>query len=297
MKWMHYILILGFFTGLHAQTPVFDGDKAFDLLVKQCDFGPRVPGSKAHTLCQAYLTAALKELADEVITQPFMFRYGVPTKTVTATNIYAKFQPKNPNRVLVCAHWDSRPWADKDPNPANHNKPVLGANDGASGVAVLLELARLLHDVPPAIGVDLVLLDAEDAGQYDDNDSWAVGSRQFVQHFGYMLYPKYGILLDMIGDADLTIYQEAFSTQYARPVVDKVWGAAQQLGIDCFVPQVRFSVFDDHIAFLSAGIPCIDLIDFDYPAWHTTNDTPDQCSPVSLEKVGRLLTHLIYSEK
>lgn len=297
MKWIHFIIMLGCVMSLQAQTPIFDGEKAFDELVKQCEFGPRVPGSQGHVQCQAYLTATLKSLADEVVTQPFMFRYGAPAKTVTATNIYAKFQPKNPNRILVCAHWDTRPWADRDPNPANHNKPVLGANDGASGVAVLLELAKLLHEEPPAVGVDMVLLDAEDAGQYQDNDSWAVGSRQFVRHFGAMLYPKYGILLDMIGDADLTVYQEAFSVQYARPVVDKVWDAAQKLGIDSFVPQVKFSVFDDHIAFLSAGIPCIDLIDFDYPAWHTINDTPEQCSPVSLEKVGRLLTHLIYNEK
>ncbi len=280
-----------------GQVPYFDKDRSFDMLVKQCDFGPRVPGTPEHKQCLDFLTTTMEQYADQVITQPFMFSFGVPAKTVTAYNVYAKFQPQKANRILLCAHWDSRPWADQDPDKKNHNKPVIGANDGASGVAVLLEIARLLHEQPPAVGVDIVFFDAEDAGQYNDESSWAVGSQKFVQEFSNELYPRYGILLDLVGDADLQVYQEAYSAQVAGAIVNHVWQMASNLGLSNFIPSVKFSVNDDHIAFLRAGIPCIDIIDFEYPYWHTISDTPDKCSPESLGSMGLLLTHLIYSEK
>ena len=140
-----------------AETPPqFDGKSAFAFLEKQCDFGPRNPGSQGHRLCKDYLVNTLKQYADEVNTQQFLFTFGTPAQSVTATNIIARFQPKMSNRILLCAHWDTRPWADSDPDPKNHNTPIIGANDGASGVAVLMEIARLLKQQKTAVGVDIV---------------------------------------------------------------------------------------------------------------------------------------------
>jgi len=277
-----------------APIPHFDADNAFLYLEKQCAFGPRIPGSAAHQQCRDYLVSTLQLYADQVTTQPFMFTFGKPAKSVTATNIIAAFQPQKRDRILLCAHWDTRPWADMDKDPKNHNQPVIGANDGASGVAVLLEIAKILHSQKPEIGIDIVLFDAEDAGEYNVDESWAQGSAAFVRQYRGKLTPRYGILLDMIGDADLNVYKEGFSNEYAKPIVDLVWQQAAALGIREFIPEVRHIVTDDHLAFLKAGIPCIDIIDFDYPWWHTIHDTPDKCSPASLGKIGAVLVHLIY---
>jgi len=277
-----------------APIPQFDADNAFLYLEKQCAFGPRVPGSAAHQQCRDYLVSTLRLYADQVTTQPFMFTFGKPAKSVTATNIIAAFQPQKRDRILLCAHWDTRPWADMDKDPKNHNQPVVGANDGASGVAVLLEIARILYMHKPQIGIDIVLFDAEDAGEYGVDESWTLGSAAFVRQYRGKLTPRYGILLDLIGDADLDVYKEGFSNEYAKPIVDLVWQQAAALGIKEFIPEVRHIVTDDHLAFLKAGIPCIDIIDFDYPWWHTIHDTPDKCSSVSLGKIGTVLVHLIY---
>ncbi len=277
--------------------PVFGKENAYNYLKKQCEFGPRVPGSAGHQQCREYLIQTLQGYADNVTPQVFMFSFGGPMRTVSATNIIAAFQPGKSDRVLLCAHWDTRPWADRDPDPKNFTKPVMGANDGASGTAVLLEMARLLHIQKPNIGVDIVLFDAEDAGNYGNDRSWAKGSEAFAREFRSKYFPRFGILLDMIGDAELSIYKEQFSVKYAAPVVDLVWNKAALLGISEFVPAIKFSVFDDHIPLLENGIPCIDLIDFDYPYWHTIEDTPDKCSASSLGKVGRVLTHIIYEQK
>jgi len=300
LKVLFCVFIFMIFTinGCKSQpVPVFDEENAYNYLKKQCEFGPRNPGSTGHNKCRDYLINTLQLYADRVSPQTFMFSFGIPVQTVTATNIIAAFQPEKKERVLLCAHWDTRPWADKDPNPENHNKAVLGANDGASGVAVLLEMARILHLQKPKIGVDIVLFDAEDAGQYGDDRSWAKGSEAFAREFRSKYFPRFGILLDMIGKADLSIYKEEFSVRYAAPVVEMVWNKAAELGIMEFVPAIKFSVFDDHVPLLEAGIPCIDLIDFDYPYWHTIEDTPDKCSASSLGKVGQLLTYIIYEQK
>jgi len=276
--------------------PAFDGENAYKYLLKQCDFGPRNPGSQGYVKCRDYLIRTLGLFADQVSTQSFMLSFEPPPTTVSATNIIARFQPEKEERILLCAHWDTRPWADQDPDPKNHNKPILGANDGASGVAVLLQIATILHKQKPPVGVDIVLFDGEDVGHSGSERSYARGSAAFASELGGSFRPKFGILLDMIGDADLKIYQEAYSAQYAPSVVKKVWDKAALLAIDEFVPQVMYAVFDDHIPLLEVGIPCIDLIDFDYPYWHTLEDTPDKCSAESLEKIGRLLVALIYEQ-
>ena len=281
------------------QLPPFDGKSAYNFLLKQCDFGPREPGSVGHQECQNYLAQTLRAYADQVSTQSFMLAFKTPTgepRSAQATNIIANFQPNMGERVLLCAHWDTRPWADRDPNPANRSKPILGANDGASGVAVLLEVARILAQNKPTVGVDIILFDGEDVGHEGQERSYARGAAAFAAQADPQYRPRLGILLDMVGDTDLAIYKEANSTQYAPAIVEKVWNKADELGIGEFIPQTSYAIFDDHIPLLEAGIPCIDLIDFDYPHWHTLQDTPDKCSAASLEKVGRLLVGLIYAE-
>ncbi len=274
--------------------PQFDSQKAYAFLLKQCEIGPRYPGSPGQRQARDYLVSTLSEFGAKVITQPFALKFGRPEKTAEAYNIIAHFQPDKRERILLCAHWDTRPWADKDPDPKNHNSPILGANDGASGVAVLLEVARLLHLHPPSVGVDIVLFDGEDSGSEGTMNSWAQGSAYFARHLSRSEYPRFGILIDMIGDADLEIYQEANSRAYARPVVDKVWEIAQNLGCKAFKPVAGSSIMDDHIPLLQVGIPCIDLIDLDYPYWHTLADTPDKCSADSLDQVGRVLIQVVY---
>jgi len=277
--------------------PVFDGEKAFAQLVKQCSFGPRNPGSAGYQKCRDYLLQTMRTCADQTLPQTFPYSFGKPRVSVEGMNIMARFQPQKQTRLLFCAHWDTRPWADMDADPKNHNKPILGANDGASGVAVLLELARLLQQQKPELGIDLVLFDGEDAGESHIPNSYAKGSAAFAAAYGASLHPRFAVLLDMIGDKNLQIPYESYSLQAAPNIVHTVWQKAQELGVSEFVPSEGYAIFDDHVPLLRVGIPCIDLIDFDYPHWHTMQDVPDNCSAASLEKVGRVLTAVIYGEK
>jgi hypothetical protein len=278
-----------------VRVPAFDKTRAFDLLVRQCDFGPRVPDTATHEKCRAFLVTELQKYAERVVEQTFSHHLDGLQKTVKLTNIIASFNATAGQRILLCAHWDSRPWADQDPDPNHHTQPVLGANDGASGVAVLLEVARVFKGTPPPIGVDLILFDGEDAGTPGQSDTYLAGSRYFAHNKDVRYNPTMAILLDMVGDADLQLYQESHSMRYASGVVDRVWNLAQQLGIQEFISAVQHEVVDDHVALLEVGIPAIDIIDFDYPYWHTIADTPDKCSAESLEKVGRVVLALIYN--
>ena len=286
--------------------PDFDGARALAEVERQVAFGPRISGTEGHRLTQAYLIETLGQYADRVGVLPFTHRDVHDSTTVyEGANIVASFNldTETGRRVMVAAHWDTRPWADRDPDPAKRDQPVPGANDGASGVAVLLELARLLHQQPPAIGVDLVFFDLEDLGDETDEadttalrNPFALGSEAFAaQQAGYR--PEYGILLDMVCDRNLVIPQEANSLTYARPVVEKVWRAARRVGADAFVARRGQAVMDDHVPFLRRGIPVIDLIQTPFPDyWHTTADTPDKCSAESLKQVGEVLVEVIYSE-
>jgi glutaminyl-peptide cyclotransferase len=275
--------------------PMFDEKNAYAQLVRQCDFGPRNPGSMGHLKCRDYLVATLKEYTKEVRIQPFPMAIPGVQKPVDAFNIIAKFNPEKTERIVLCAHWDTRPWADKDADPSKHNTPILGANDGASGVAVLLEMARIFHAQTPPIGVDIVLFDGEDAG--DSGKGWIQGSEYYAQSLKPADHPLFAILLDMIGDKDLQIYKESYSVEYARDIVKMVWDKAAELGVKQFKDSERYAMLDDHIPLLRIGIPCIDLIDFDYPYWHTTLDTPDNCSAASLGQVGKVIVHVIYTQK
>lgn len=276
-------------------TPAFDGNRAFALLQRQCEFGPRVPGLAAHDQARAFLVAELQKFADNVVEQSFEHASDRLQRTVTLTNIIAGFNLNAGRRVLLCAHWDSRPWADEDPDSSRRGEPIIGANDGASGVAVLLEIAAVLKANPPPVGVDLILFDGEDMGTPGESRSYALGAQHFANTKDARYNPLFGILLDMVGDRDLTIYQEGNSVRLAGSVVDRIWNLASRLGVSEFVPSVRHEVFDDHVPLLETGIPVVDLIDFDYPYWHTTADTPDKCSAESLAKVGKVVLAAVYN--
>jgi glutaminyl-peptide cyclotransferase len=278
--------------------PVFDGSHAFDLLLRQTRFGPRNPGSAGHRACLQFLLSALQSTADEVRTQEF-FHTGYEGEKLRLTNIFASFRPVASSRILLCAHWDTRPRAERDEDKTRRNLPILGANDGASGVAVLLEIATLLKATPPRIGVDIVLFDGEDYGREGDLDRYLLGSQHFASTLPASYKPEYGILLDMVGDANLDLPKEQNSVRSAPDVVNTVWGIAKELGIFQFNDQVGDEILDDHIPLNKAGIKTIDIIDFAYPDashryWHTHDDTPEHCSAESLGAVGTVLTHLIY---
>lgn len=275
----------------------FDSRYAFTMLEQQCAFGPRMPGTAAHDACLNFLENELQQrVADGAVRrQHFSHTIEKSQQEVTLTNLIASFNLAAGERVLLCAHWDSRPWADQDPDPANRDRPILGANDGASGVAVLLAVARTLKSFPPPMGVDIIFFDGEDLGTAGQSETFAIGSRYFARQKDVRYTPRYGILLDMVGDQDLAFYKEGNSVRYAADLVNRVWGLARRLGISEFHFEQKFEVADDHVPLLMVGIPCIDIIDFDYPHWHTLADTPDKCSPQSLEKVGRLLLAAIYN--
>lgn len=275
--------------------PTFEGDRAFALLEEQVALGPRHPGSPGHERGRAFLLEKLASLADTAYAEPFTYFDDKVDTSVALTNLLGVFRPGDSKRLLLCAHWDTRPYADMDPDPENRSTPLPGANDGASGVSVLLEVARALAVEPPPVGVDIVLFDGEDYGRGIGGDvsDYFLGARDFARRRGGVYQPEMGLLLDMVGDADLSIYIERNSQARLPDVVAKVWNAAEALGKDAFVRQPKWAIQDDHIPLMEAGMPVIDLIDFDYPPWHTLGDTPDKCSAESLQQVGEVVLHLI----
>ncbi len=273
------------------QRPAFDGEAAMELLRAQCAFGPRVPGTEAHRRTRAWMVAELEKYAEKVEVQDFSYR------GLSLSNVIAWFNQKASRRVLLCAHWDSRPMADMEILPLKRRQPILGANDGASGVAVLLQLAKAFHAQAPPVGVMLVMLDGEDYGDFERDEGVFLGSRHFARMLPKAGRPAYGILLDMVGDKDLTIYREGNSEQRAGRINDQVFRVAGELGYRRYFPNnVRYTISDDHIAINDAGVPCIDLIDFDYAHWHTLDDTPDKCSAQSLRVVGETVAEVVYRE-
>ena len=268
----------------------FNAKRAFAYLEKQCEFGPRVPGTTVHQETGTYLLAELKKYAHEVVFQPFEFRGQ--DRTIPMNNILARFGEDSDGKVLLAAHWDTRPFADRDPDPANRNTPILGANDGASGVAVLLEIARVLKAKPPPTQVIIVLFDGEDYGRTVSN--MFLGSTHFAQNMGKW-QADFGILLDMVGDRTLTLPMEGYSWNAARDLTEAIWRRAEELGLPAFQRRLGPAIMDDHLPLIQSGVPTINIIDFDYPHWHTVEDTPDKCSAESLEVVGRLVLDIIYS--
>lgn len=291
-----------------TQTMVFNADSAYSFVKAQCDFGPRVPNTEAHRRCGDYLIDRLTTYGANVIVQEAVLTAydGTPLQ---ARNIIGEFAPEKERRILFLAHWDCRPWADSDPDPKNHKKPVMGANDGASGVGVLMELARLCHEKLPNVGIDILFVDAEDWGDHsgtssDADNSWALGTQHWTANPHKMGYrPIFGILLDMVGAEGSVFTREYFSMQYAPALVKEVWDVAARSGYGSyFVNRDGGAITDDHVFVNRAGIPTIDIIAMDrtsdtgfFPQWHTVDDTMEHIDPATLKAVGQTLTNLIYS--
>lgn len=254
---------------------LFDGERAYEDVLTQVEFGPRIPGTEGHARIVEWMQEELSEAGWQVEVQESE-AMGNPIR-----NVVAKRGDGAP-QIILGAHYDTRIFADNDPDPANHTQPVPGANDGASGVAVLLELARVLpKDTVP---IWLVFFDAEDNGRIPGWD-WILGSREFVRL--NPVQPSAVVIVDMIGDADLNIHKERNSNP---EIMDDIWAVAQSLEYDSFfLPEYKYAMLDDHTPFLEAGIPAVDIIDFDYPYWHTVADTPDKVSASSLQAVGETL--------
>ena len=297
--------------------PQFNADSAYQYVAQQTYFGPRVPLSEAHAQCAEWLTAKLNEFADTVIVQDFRTRL-YDGRGIDGKNLIGVFNPTAKKRIVLCAHWDSRPFADHDPDPANTHTPIDGANDGASGVGVLLECARQFQETPlrEGVGIDIIFFDLEDYGPHQDetedyNDDetiyWALGSQYWAKHphvYGYKAY--YGILLDMVGGSEPNFPKEYYSQGYAIWVSNKVWRRAHDLGYQpYFSNELGTLISDDHLPMNQiAGIPTIDIIDLQphssnrcFPeVWHTLNDNLEHIDKTTLGMVGDVLLHVIYVE-
>lgn len=291
-----------------VQVPAFNADSAYLYIEKQLAFGPRVPNSQAHKACGDWIVSTLKRFNATVTEQKPVLRAFDGT-SLNARNIIGSYNPESTSRVLLCAHWDSRPWADHDSDAANQKKPVPAANDGASGVGVLLEMARQFSLSNPGVGVDIVFFDAEDYGepqelQGEHENSWALGSQYWAMNPhvpGYQA--RYGILLDMVGAKDAVFPQEYYSRYYAPNILRNVWSTAQRLGYDnFFVNRNVGAITDDHLYINELKrIPVIDIIDYDetrekgfFDYWHTVNDDIQNISKETLKAVGQVVITVVY---
>jgi hypothetical protein len=293
-----------------TEIPVFNSDSAYNFIKKQVDFGARVPQTEPHKKCGEFLAKKLKNFGAEVEIQ---HGKGVlyDGKSIDIQNIIGKFNTKANSRILLCAHWDSRPFADHDQDYSKHKTAVLGANDGASGVGVLLEIARNLKNLPENTGIDIVFFDVEDYGApefYTGNrssDSWCIGSKFWAQEAKKADYrAQFGILLDMVGAPAARFYREIISLQYAANIVEKVWNKAQTLGFDgYFINRQGGAITDDHVNINAISqIPCIDIIHFEPNSangfgsyWHTTQDDMRNIDRNTLFAVGTLVLNVIFS--
>jgi glutaminyl-peptide cyclotransferase len=274
----------------------FNGTAAFSYIQTQVGFGPRIPGSKPHRAMGDWLDSVLRQRADTLVVQSWK-HVTAHGDTLPLRNFIARFNPVADKRLLLLAHWDSRPVSDS-PRSHDSTKAVLGANDGGSGVALLLGITDVLKRSPPGAGVDLLFVDGEDYGDFTNapNDV-LIGSRYYAANQLPGPKPLYAVLFDLIADKDLQIYQEGNSLVGAPEVVELVWDTAKDLGYaGYFISSPRHTLIDDHLELQKAGIRAIDVVDFDYPSWHTTEDTIDKVSAGSLQVVGDVAVALIRRE-
>lgn len=291
-----------------VQVPTFDADSAYSFVERQVNFGPRVPNTAAHKACGNYLVCELKRRGAEVYQQN-MTLSAYDKTALESLNVIGSFNPDNQKRILLFAHWDSRPYADHDPNPTKYKTPIDGADDGASGVGVLLEVARQLSLKSPEVGIDIVFFDAEDYGtpEFVDKyipDTWCLGSQFWAKNPHVPNYKAdFGILLDMVGAKDATFYKEYTSMRYAARYVDLVWSTARNLGYGkYFIQADGNAITDDHQYVISGrGIPCLDIIHTNPRAdtgfgnhWHTLNDTMENIDRATLKAVGQTILEIIY---
>lgn len=298
--------------------PSFNADSAYAFTKAQCDFGPRDMNSRGHDLCGEWIVSKFKEYGCKVTTQTATLA-GYDGTKLRSRNIMASINPEATTRILLCAHWDSRPWADNDPDSVNWRKPILAANDAASGVAVMLELARIIRKSKDEkafnkqLGIDFVCFDAEDWGTpqwadvADNADSWALGAQYWSKNLPQGYEARYGILLDMVGGVGAKFYREGMSMQYAPEIVKKVWRAAREVGFGSYFPKEDGGVItDDHVPVNQfAKIPTIDIIPYYAdcqqssfgPTWHTLADNMENIDKNTLKAVGQTLVQVIYKEK
>lgn len=292
------------------EIPLFNADSAYTYVKAQTDFGPRVPNSEAHRRCAVYLAQKMAQFCDTVIVQHFT-AITYDHKKLQCQNIIASFAPEKKNRILLASHWDSRHIADHDPNPENRNLPIDGANDGASGVGVLMEIARQLQNKRADIGVDIIFFDAEDYGTPQSEnlpgDWWCLGSQYWAKQSHQAGYKAmYGILFDMVGATTATFYHEGFSSRYAQPYLSKIWGKAYQLGFgQYFINSPSNYITDDHYYINTiAKIPMVNIVHQDknsntgfYPYWHTLQDNIHNIDKQTLDAVGKTVLAILYDEK
>jgi hypothetical protein len=275
--------------------PVFDSTRAYGYLKAQCAFGPRVPGTEAHRKALAYFTAHFQGLGFAVKHQPFTHTDMETRKPVAMTNLIVTIPGRDPKRkpVLFCAHWDCRPRADQEASAMLAGQPITGANDGASGVSILMEMANGMKKKKPIQTVYLALFDGEDWGKEGNLQEYFLGARHFAENLpvGNL---EYALLFDMVGDKDLRLPMEQNSLQQNPVLMPRIWARAKSLGLSAFEARPGFAVMDDHMPLQAKGIPAMDIIDFEYPPWHTQGDTPDKCSAHSLGVVGRLAASLAW---
>lgn len=295
-----------------VQAPQFDADSAYQYVKAQVDFGPRVPNTKEHVACGNYIASQLEAFGAKVTNQ-YADLTAYDGTLLKARNIIGSYKPETKKRIALFAHWDTRPWADADPDEKNHHTPILGANDGASGVGALLEIARLINQQQPALGIDLIFLDAEDYGapQFykgeDRQDYWCLGAQYWARNPHTPGYnARFGILLDMVGGKNTAFYREAYSEEYAKDVNKKVWKKANDLGYGrYFINEKAGRATDDHL-FINeiAKIKTIDIIPYDdsnkysfTSTWHTVNDNMDAIDRSTLKAVGQTVVEVIYNEQ
>lgn len=284
--------------------PEFNSDNALMNVEKQLSFGPRNPNSDGHRKALFFLQNELMKYADKVELQPFTYT-GYEGEKLALTNIVAKFNPDAKNRIIICAHWDTRPRADAEMDSLQINKPILGANDGGSGTAVILELARIIKTQKPSYGIDLILFDGEDYGKKDDLDYFLLGSKYFAANLPVGYQPSFAVLLDLVGDKDAMFFKEALSMRYAPDIVNMVWRIANEVNANKFVDMRTDGVYDDHVPLNLAGIKAINIVDAELVGnkssderrkyWHTRRDNMQNISKETLQQVGDVLVKLIYS--
>ena len=300
---MRFILIAVIVFGCSQQqaveVPHFSGVKAFQYLEKQCEFGPRNPGSTGHKEFANYLENFLKERFGNILIQDFEYIEPVTESLRKGKNFIVQFNQDAKYRLLIGAHWDTRAISDQDKNIEQKTLPVLGANDGGSGTAILMTLYDIFTVDEPPIGIDLVFFDAEDVGRSFEGNTFAVGSEFFSKNLP-IKKPDFAIIVDMVGDKQLNLPIERFSYNIAPKKVKEIWDMAEDLSLNAFEKRIVEEIYDDHVPLWeNAQIPAIDIIDFKYPNlfynyWHTQQDIPANCSPKSLEQVGTLLLNYIY---
>jgi glutaminyl-peptide cyclotransferase len=296
VRWTFPLLALVLLPTACATPLPVDGERMLERVRHQVAAGPRVLGSASHAAIREWIAGELTRLGGRVERQSFTdSTLGRP---LPLTNFIGRFGPSGGRRIALCAHYDSRPWCDEDPDTSMRHVPVQGANDGGSGVAVLLEMAELLHGRAPPVGVDLVFFDGEDLGTRERPGDFCLGSKGYASRLpaaGAPERPVAAFLFDMVGGRDLKIYAERNSSARAANLVALVSTAAHATHATGFHDEARWTIVDDHIPLNDAGLPAVDILDFDYPAWHTHRDTPDQLSAASLAQVGRVAAWILYT--